>query len=71
MKEYVVCDEFINGQGGYYTIRANTDCSPARFVVIADFDTFKEADEYVNMLRHPQDYLNIDEIEEFLGLKVV
>ena len=60
-EEYVVCDEKINGQYGHYTIRANTDCNPSRFKVLASFDTFAEAHEYADYLRHPEDYFNLDE----------
>ena len=49
LKEYVICEEYINRKP-YYTIRANTDCSPARFTIIADFDTYEEADEYIHIL---------------------
>lgn len=52
LAEYVVCEEIINGQPSKtYTVRANTDCSPARFIVIDSFDTFEEADEFCHSLR--------------------
>lgn len=49
LKEYVVCEEYINGKS-FYTVRANTDCSSARFKVIADFDTYEEAAAYIKNL---------------------
>lgn len=51
LKEYVICEELINGIYGLYTIRVNTDCSPLRFKIIADFDTFEEADKYIKLLK--------------------
>lgn len=60
-KEFVVCDEEINGQYGHYSIRVNTDCNPLRFKVIANFDNYEDAAEYVDYLRHPEDYFNLDE----------
>ena len=61
LKEFVVCEECINGKWGFYSIRANTDCSSSRFIVSASFDTYKEADEYIDYLRHPEDYFNRDD----------
>lgn len=52
MKEYVVCAENINGKD-FYSIRANTDCSAVRFRVIKSFDTYEEAEEFVEILRLP------------------
>lgn len=49
LRKYVVCEEQINGKY-FYTVRVNTDCSPARFSVIADFDTFEEANEFIHRL---------------------
>lgn len=60
LKENVVCEEYIDGHS-YYTIRANTDCNPVRFKVLADFDTYEEAADYINYLRHPEDYFDKDE----------
>lgn len=60
LKENVVCEEYIDGYS-YYTIRANTDCNPVRFKVLADFDTYEEAADYINYLRHPEDYFDKDE----------
>ena len=60
LKEYIVCEEYINNKS-FYTVRANTDCNPFRFKVLADFDTYEEADEYVDYLRHPEDYFNHDD----------
>lgn len=50
LKEYVVCDECIKGEYGHYSIRVNTDCSPARFRVLASFDTFEEANNFLRFL---------------------
>lgn len=52
MKEYVVCAENIKGKD-FYSIRANTDCSAVRFRVIKSFDTYEEAEEFVEILRLP------------------
>lgn len=49
LKEYVVCAEKI-GDNYYYSVRANTDCSPVRFKVIKSFDTYEDANEYVHLL---------------------
>lgn len=46
LKEYVVCAEEIKGNL-YYSVRANTDCSPVRFKVIESFDTYKDAYDYI------------------------
>lgn len=61
LKEFVVCEELIDGCYDLYTVRINTDCSSARFKVLADFDTYKEAHEYIDYLRHPEDYFNRDD----------
>lgn len=55
LKQYVVCEEYVNGKNGYFTVRVNTDCSSNRFKVIATFDTFEEADKYIQDLRHLSD----------------
>ena len=60
LKEYVVCEEYINNEP-LYTVRTNTDCSPSRFKVLADFNTYEEADDYIDYLRHPEDYFNHDD----------
>lgn len=59
LKEYVVCEEYINNEP-FYTVRVNTDCNSLRFKVLADFDTYEEADDYINYLRHPEDYFDKD-----------
>ena len=62
LKEYVVCEEILGDHMyGLYTVRINTDCNPARFKVLADFDTYEEAADYINYLRHPEDYFEKDE----------
>lgn len=45
MKRFVICKE---KTCGIYSIRVSTDCSTVRFEIIKDFDTFKEADEYLH-----------------------
>ena len=60
LKEYIVCEEYINNNS-YYTVRVNTDRNPLRFKVLADFDTYEEASDYINYLRHPEDYFDKDE----------
>ena len=60
LKEYVVCEEYINAKS-FFTVRINNDCNPLRFKVVADFDTFEEADDYINYLRHPEDYFDKDD----------
>lgn len=48
MREYVVCEEIINDvPSGCYSVRINADCAISRFIVVQDFDTFEEADEYL------------------------
>lgn len=54
LKKNVVCEEYINGKS-FYTVRTNTDCSPLRFKILADFDTYEEANDYIRYLRHPED----------------
>ena len=61
MKDYVVCEEMIKGQYGLYSIRDKNDCSHNRFKILADFDTYEEADDYIDYLRNPEDYFNLDE----------
>lgn len=61
IKEFVVCDEKNNDQYGHYSIRTNTDCNPLRFKIIADFDTYEDAAEYIDYLRHPEDYFNLND----------
>lgn len=61
LKQYVVCDEYINHQDGYYTVHANTDCSLIRFKVLADFDTCEEAVDYIKYLRHPEEFFGADD----------
>ena len=70
LKEFVVCEECIDGKWGFYSIRANTDCNSSRFIVCASFDTYEEADEYINYLRHPEDYFNKDDDDQHLALRV-
>lgn len=60
LKEYVVCEEYIKNKA-FYSIRRNTDCSSFRFKILADFDSFEEADEYINYLYHPEDYFDRDD----------
>ena len=60
LKEFVVCEEYINDES-FYTVRVNTDCSSLRFKVLADFNTYEEADDYINYLRHPEDYFDKDD----------
>jgi hypothetical protein len=43
LKEFVVCEECINGKWGFYSIRTNTDCNSSRFIIFASFDTYEEA----------------------------
>ena len=59
LKEFVVCEEYINNKS-FYTVRVNIDCNPSRFKILADFDTYEEADEYIDYLRHPENYFNDD-----------
>lgn len=59
LKEYVVCEEIINGKS-IYTIRTNTDCSPTRFNIMGDFDSYDDARIFQDCLYFPLDYLNID-----------
>ena len=61
LKKYVVCEEIIDNIYGCYSVRINTDCSLSRFKVLADFDTFEEADNYVDYLRHPEEHFEKDE----------
>jgi len=61
LKDFVVCQELIPGHYDCYTIRENIDCNPLRFKVIADFDTYEEADEYIDYMQHPEDYFNLDD----------
>ena len=62
LKEYVVCEECVNGfYCGCYSIRVNNDCSSLRFIVIASFDTYEEASDYIDYMRHPEDYFNSDD----------
>ena len=61
LKEYVVCEEKINDRY-FYTIRTNTDCcNPLRFKICNDFDTYEEANEYINYLLYPEKYFNKDD----------
>ncbi len=60
-KKYIVCEECIDGKWGFYSIRMNTDCSPSRFIIVASFDTYEEANEYIDYLLHPEDYFNHDD----------
>lgn len=59
-KKYVVCEERIKDKS-FYTIRINTDCNPLRFKILADFDTYTKANDYIDYLRHPEDYFNHDD----------
>ena len=61
VKEFVVCEECINGEWGFYSIRTNTDCNFDRFLIAASFDTYEEASEYIDYLKHPEDYFNHDD----------
>jgi len=61
LKEYVVCDEKINGQYGHYSIRTNIDCNPSRFKILASFNTFDIANAYVNYLRDLKNCFKKDE----------
>ena len=48
LKEFVVCEECIHGKWGFYSIRTNTDCNSSRFIISASFDTYEEADDYID-----------------------
>lgn len=61
LKEFIVCEECINGEWGFYSIRTNTNCSSSRFIISASFDTYEEANEYIDYLKHPEDYFNHDD----------
>ena len=62
LKEYIVCDEQINGfYCGCYTVRSIHDTYSPRFRVMGSFDTYEEANEYIDYLLHPKDYFNKDE----------
>ena len=62
LKEYVVCDEQINGfYCGCYSIRSIHDSLSLRFRIMASFNTYEEANEYIDYLRHPEDYFNHDD----------
>ena len=52
IEQYIVAEEIINGQGGFYSIRVNTDVNPTRFNSIASFDTFEEANKFIHELRN-------------------
>lgn len=53
LKEYVVAEEIIKGKpSGSYTVRANTDINPSRFIVVASFDTYEEAIDLIHYLHH-------------------
>lgn len=53
LRTYVVAEELINDKpSGFYTIRQNTDVSPARFVVIDSFDTLQEAFNHIKYCRN-------------------
>lgn len=56
-KEYVLCEEIVNGEHytGFFTIRANTDCSPSRFDIIDSFDTYEDALEAEHFFRGLRD----------------
>lgn len=60
LKEYVVCEEYIKNKA-FYSVRKNTDCSSSRFKILADFDSFEEADEYIDYLYHPEGYFDRDD----------
>ena len=61
-KEYLVCDEQIKGSYcGNYVIHSAHDLYPTEFRVLTSFDTFKEADDYIEYMRHPEDYFNCDD----------
>lgn len=62
LKEYVVCDEQINGfYCGCYSIRSIYDSCSSRFRILASFDTYEEASDYINYMLHPEDYFNSDD----------
>lgn len=51
MKPYVVCEEIIKGKGGFYTIRDPKDCNPLRFNVLGDFNTYEDAQAFIDLMR--------------------
>ena len=61
LKDYVVCDECINGEWGFYSIRVPADCSSNRFEICDSFDTYEEAVDYVKYLRNPVEYFRQDD----------
>ena len=50
---FIVCEEYVGGKS-CFTIRANTDCSPVRFKVLADFDSYEEANLYISLITSEQ-----------------
>lgn len=69
MKEFVVCDEQINGYYcGNYTIRTINDSLSTRFRIIDSFDTYEEADKYINYLLHPEDYISKERAYEICSM---
>jgi hypothetical protein len=51
LKEYVVAEEIIEGKpSGSYTVRVNTDVNPARFIIVASFDSYEEAIDLIHYL---------------------
>ena len=46
LKKYAICEEHIKYKS-FYIIRVNTDCNFLRFKIIADFDTYEEAEKYI------------------------
>lgn len=52
LKEYVVCEKNIDNVVSYYIIRANANCGYPPSRILADFDTFKEACEYIKYLEN-------------------
>jgi len=60
LKEYVVADEIINGElSHYYTIRVKTDVSPNRFKIVASFNSYEEAHNFVKGLRLLKQYRSV------------
>ena len=62
LREYIVCDEQINGYYcGCYSIRNIHNSYSPRFRIMASFDTYEEARDYINYMLHPEDYFDSDD----------
>lgn len=62
LKKYVVCDEQIHGHYcDCYSVRTIHDACFPRFRIMNSFDTYEEANDYINYMLHPEDYFNKDD----------